>query len=99
MLITSAASTAILFVNLTIPKKMFKSMSECESFKHTIEKQISAHYNPVDLFHRMPTLSCILKPPKPVKAKPVKPKIVKPFKSKIVKPVKQDPKPHNNLKK
>lgn len=95
MLITTAASTAILFVNLTIPKKMFKSMDECNAFKQIVEKRISVRYNPVDLFNRMPTLSCVLKP---VKNKPIKSKIVKP--TKAIKQVKPSPvKPVNKSKK
>jgi hypothetical protein len=77
-------TSAILFVNLTIPKKIFKTMDECNAFKHVVEKRISASYNPVDLFRRMPTLSCV---PKPVKPKVVKPKVVKP-----TKPIKPKPK-------
>lgn len=70
MLLATSAKAAILFVNLTIPKKMFKSMGECVTFKHSVEKQISKRYNPVDLFNRMPTLTCEFKPTR----KPVKPK-------------------------
>ena len=79
-MLATTASAAILFVNLTIPKKMFKTMDECNTFKHIVEKRISVRYNPVDLFNRIPTLSCVLKPAKPVK--PVKPKA----KAKPIKP-------------
>lgn len=66
------AKAAILFVNLTIPKKMFKSMDECVNFKHSVKKQLLKRYNPVDMFNRMPTLTCEFKPqPKP-KPKPIK---------------------------
>lgn len=68
-MLATTASAAILFVNLTIPKKMFKTMDECNAFKHVVEKRISVRYNPVDLFNRIPTLSCVPKPVKPVKPK------------------------------
>ena len=76
-------SSAILFVNFTVPKKEFKTMDECLKFKKTIEKRIDTSYNPVNLYQRVPTLSCIVKPAKP-KAKPNKPKIIK---TKPVKPI------------
>jgi hypothetical protein len=81
-------SSAILFVNFTVPKKMFKTMNECYSFKTVIEKRIAATYNPVNLFQRAPKLSCVAKPVKQ-KAKSLKPKHIntKIVKSKSVKPV------------
>lgn len=87
-MISAALPTAILFVNFVVPKKMFKTMNECDMFKHNIEQQMSSHYDPVNLFHRMPTLSCVPKPvPKPKQIKPIK--INKPIKvPKLTKPIK-----------
>lgn len=53
-------TTAVLFVNLSMPKKQFPTMEECLHFKADIEKQLIARHNPVNLFYRLPTVSCSL---------------------------------------
>jgi hypothetical protein len=77
-------TTAVLFVNLSIPKKQFPTMEECMQFKAGIEKQLIARHNPVNLFYRLPTVSCSLikknVPDKKVAKTPTKEHVQKPTK-------------------
>lgn len=77
-MITATASAFVLYVNMSIPKKEFPTMQQCMAFKGIVEKRIAAHYNPVNLLIRVPTISCAkVSFKRPVKKETVKKDIKK----------------------